>query len=318
MAVAGFVLGALPLIIYNVRNGFATFAGNAKFSTEGFANKAHILRLTSDGAGLFGYLVKEDYDTAIPSAPGSALERVSMSLRDAVGERRGGLLTWMLALSLLAAPLWWRRWKPVLFGLIFLTVAWLQMAFTKEAGGSVHHAILLWPFPHFVIAAAVAAAAERVRHGRWVALALIALVCGSNMLVTNQYLSQFIRNGPGVVWSDALAPLSAAVPTQPDQDVFVMDWGMFDTLKMLHRGKIVLWYGADSVREDADRRLLGPMLARRNAVFLTYAPGLEITPGTAERLKTRAVELGYRPQLIRTVSDRHGRAIFEIWQFGSS
>jgi len=40
--------------------------------------------------------------------------------------------------------------RAVLFALIAMTVAWLQMAITANAGGSVHHTILLWPLPQLL------------------------------------------------------------------------------------------------------------------------------------------------------------------------
>src|SRR5204863_9695676 len=110
-------------------------------------------------------------------------------------------------------------------------------------------------------------------------------------------------------------PLSDAVGTPREQDVFVMDWGMYDNLAMLHQGKLNLWIGGDAVAPDTNPVLLGPMVARQNAVFLTYTQSLEVTPGTHERLLQRAGALGYMPRLVRTIEDRNGRTVFEIWKF---
>ena len=56
--------------------------------------------------------------------------------------------------------------RAILWALIAMAVAWIQMAITANAGGSVHHAILLWPLPHMVIAISFAAALASIEGRR--------------------------------------------------------------------------------------------------------------------------------------------------------
>jgi 4-amino-4-deoxy-L-arabinose transferase-like glycosyltransferase len=315
LAVVAFSIGALPLIIYNVRNPLKTFRGNARFSTEQFAGKANLVRLTLNGSALFGYLVNEDWE-ADGKQPHSMLERASVAVRSRLGEHRTGLLFWAFAAAVLAVPFWWRSARrPVLFGIVFLAVAWLQMAFTKDAGGGVHHVILLWPFPHFVIAVVLAAIAKQFRAGPALAAAAAIVICGSGLLVTNQYLAQFIRNGASVTWTDAAGPLSDELSAMKPNHVFVMEWGMFDVLRMLNRGSLTLWNGADVIDPANGGKPLRQALSLENAVFLTRAADREITPGTRDRLRTMASESGYRQHMLRTIKDSNGRPIFEISTF---
>ena len=101
-------------------------------------------------------------------------------------------------------------------------VTWIQMALTTNAGGSVHHAVLLWPFPQFVLALALAEASRRLAEpsGRWkhwgaVAFSIVvAFLCVTNLLVTNQYLACLIRYGPTVAWTDAIYPLSNSLANE--------------------------------------------------------------------------------------------------------
>ena len=47
----------------------------------------------------------------------------------------------------------------MLFCLIVIAVAWLQMAITKNAGSGAHHVVLLWPLPQWFLAVALVEAA---------------------------------------------------------------------------------------------------------------------------------------------------------------
>ena len=77
-----------------------------------------------------------------------------------------------------------------------MAVAWFLMALTHEAGTSAHHVILLWPFP--VLFAAVALASLPWRPVAWTAAAVMIAM---NLLVLNQYVYQFERDGTGDVWT---------------------------------------------------------------------------------------------------------------------
>jgi 4-amino-4-deoxy-L-arabinose transferase-like glycosyltransferase len=55
-----FVLGASPLLIFNVKTHWSTFRGNVKRDTSGISGKAGMLMNTVNGEGLFGYLADED------------------------------------------------------------------------------------------------------------------------------------------------------------------------------------------------------------------------------------------------------------------
>lgn len=315
IAVVSFALGALPLIIYNVRNPLKTFAGNARFSAENFVGKAQLLRLTLEGGSLLGYIVNEDWTTENPKQPRTSIERASVWLHGITGEHRRGLMLWALGALLLLAPWWWKRRRPVLFGLVFLIVAWLQMALTKDAGGGVHHVILLWPFPQFVAAIALARIAERLKKGALLAALIVGVVCLSNLLVLNQYFYQFLRGGAPSTWTDALAPLSASLHDDADEDVFVMDWGMFDNLRMLHEGRLRLLWGSTFVHDPAGARTLKWMLEHPHPVFITHAPGAEIGEQTEPMLLEMAAALGYRPLPSDIIYDSNGRAVFRILRF---
>ena len=308
LAAAGFLLGALPLVIYNVQNPLATFSGNAKFSARDFSQKARVLQLTLQGDGLFGYLVREEEEGPL-RPPATVAERLSASVRDGIGQHRRTLFLPLLLISLAAVPLWWRTARrQVLFALMFMSVTWLQMAFTIDAGGALHHTVLLYPFPHFLIAAALGNFDwPRVR---WIPATAVALVGLSNLVVLNQYFSQFVRNGPGFIWTDAITPLSNAARAWRGRNIVVLDWGIEGTLRMLDRGQLTLWDGEDNVR----RGDIAPLLSM-DGLYITHAPGAEVNPGLAARMRDLASAKGYFQRVLRTVADRNGRPIFVISEY---
>ena len=182
LAVAGFLIGCSPFILYNLRSKSATLRENAHLDLASIPGKFIHVRLAANGTALFGYMVLEEWQEA-PKAAKSVVGRASVWLREHAGERRESYFFYVLAALVLAVPLWWRQ-RAARFSLIFLTVAWLAMASTHDAGGAAHHVILLWPFP-------ILFAVSAWRWARW----LFALPVVMNLLVLNQYLCQFERVG---------------------------------------------------------------------------------------------------------------------------
>ena len=73
----------------------------------------------------------------------------------------------------------------MLFCLIAMAVAWLQMAFTKDAGLGAHHVVLLWPLPQWFLAVAFVQAAAwrplRWKHAGTILLASAVLFLASKI-----------------------------------------------------------------------------------------------------------------------------------------
>jgi hypothetical protein len=208
--------------------------------------------------------------------------------------------------------------RSILFAVVFMAAAWILMALTRNAGGAVHHAVLLWPFPQLVIAIGLAGLSSRWKRAGRSAWALpLAVLCVANLLVTNQYLIQFIRYGSTLTWTDAIYPLSDSL--KPSSDVFVMDWGIYHPLLLLHQGRIKIQVGFDALMRDApgaeDRRVIDSMLTSRSAVLVAHTPRNEFFAAANRRLQNEAAARGYRKELLRTVPDSHGRDIFEVYRF---
>jgi 4-amino-4-deoxy-L-arabinose transferase-like glycosyltransferase len=321
IAALSFCLGALPLILYNLQRDFATFRDNARYSTQGVYSKLWGLRASLDGSCLFGYLVREQ-PLERAGAPETPLEKSALGLSRAAGQPRRNLMAPALLVAVLLLP-WLRRTaarRTVLFGVLVLAAAGAQMLLTERAGASTHHHVLLWPFPHLVIAAALAAAAERLgRAGRPALVIALVVLCAASLVVTNEYLAQFVRNGPTAVWTDAVIPLSDSLRTIPASKVLITDWGIFDSLRLLNSGALPLQQVVDLLCKPslspAEKDYLDGLFASPAHLFITHTRENEEVRGVGARLEELAGEAGFRGEVLRVVRDRHGRAIFELLRY---
>jgi hypothetical protein len=311
IAIAGFCLGASPFLIYNVTHGFATLRENAGRDFSDIPGRARQLRNTLNGQGMFGWLTEEDAGTPNPHAPSDGIERLSDEMSSLADHPRHSLMVYGLLLALVVAPL--ARGpglRILLFGVAAMALAWIQMATTANAGGSVHHIILLWPLPAMIVAVSLAAASRRLgRVGLPAVVAITAILAGSQMLVTNEYYAQIVRNGGTVTWSHAVYKLSGLLKTTPVKTVSCVDWGIMDTLRLLNRGRLPLRWGGDET-EASLPGLVGP-----GHVFLGHSPGREVFQGKTERLLQVASRLGYKRKMLAVIGDSFGRPIFEVFEF---
>jgi 4-amino-4-deoxy-L-arabinose transferase-like glycosyltransferase len=318
LAAASFTLGASPFLFYNLNNRNATLRENAHLDSPASAlSKWIAVKNTANGNGLFGYMVEEEWNEH-PKDVSTWLGRSSWWLRDRVGAHRESGLYWVYLGLLVAIPLWWRS-RMAWFSIVFCGTTWASMAFTRDAGGSLHHTILLWPFPLLLMA--VVLSRIPLSHIRWriVVVAAGVVLVGTNVLVLNQYLAQFERFGAARDFTDALYPLAKAVP--PNSTVYVVDWGMYNTLLLSRKKGTLLRTGnepfMDNTMTEDQRKQALTMLGDREVLFLGHVPDKEVFEGVAARLDNFAVSRGLHKQLIQTIPDSNGRPIFELFRFGS-
>jgi hypothetical protein len=317
----GFLLGALPLLAYNIDSHFATFRSNTSYDASDLAGKARQLRATAEGRVLFGWLVNEDWQTASPHAPSGTVETVSAKVSAFAGRPRQHLLPYAFLAALLLTPLAGpRARRAILCALITMIVAWLQMAFTANAGGSAHHAILLWPLPEMVVAVSFAAASRRLgRAGIPAVTAVLAIMMISGLLVTNEYFFLMVRNGGAQNWTGAILQLSDYLKGTAPAQVYCVDWGIMDSLRLLNRGTLPLRVGNDLVAraaaDPAARDALLESFARPGDWFIAHTKDFEFFPGTNQRLVRYASEAGYERAILATIPDSYGRPVYEVYHF---
>jgi 4-amino-4-deoxy-L-arabinose transferase-like glycosyltransferase len=316
-----FALGALPLIIYNLDEKFPTIRSNAVRDTSNIPGKARQLVNTANGQGLFGWLVYEDWQAPAPHQPKGGLQKASAQISSLAGHPRHNLMLYAFALALLLAPLArGPALRTILFALIAMAVAWAQMAVTANAGGSVHHTILLWPFPEMAIAVSFAAASRRLgRAGIPSVAAVLVVLMVSGALVTNEYYVLMLRNGGTQNWTDAIFTLSDYMKAVPSKGIFCADWGIMDSLRLLNRGKLPLNVGTDPIAKPElsrdDRDYLKRVISEPSHVFIAHTKEYEFFQGVNAKLLNYAAESGYGREMMAVIPDGWGRPVYEVYRF---
>jgi hypothetical protein len=314
IAASGFVLGALPFLVYNVVRPLDTVATNARISFDNPVGKLYLLKLTMNGSGYFGFLTAASPGPN-PGHPRSAIQHAAFTLDGLASSPAATWTVIALVLCIAAIPLAWRTRarRPALFALLALLITWLQMALTTGAGAAVHHIALLWPF-HFLLIAVV------LHHvlPRRAAFAAIAVLCVMHVLVMNHYVVTLIRNGSTVRWTDAFPALSTKLAESSHAKIFTADWGILETLNLMSEGELPLQDASYALRKDgqaSNTQALEHLLATAGAVWVSHTPGNEQIPGVNQALDRAALRLGYSKEVLRTIQDRNGRPIFDIIRF---
>lgn len=319
LVVLAFLVGALPLIVFNAGHHWSTFHGNFRLDLTDVAPKARLLALTAAGPGLFGWLVNEDWQAPTPHGPRTAIEAASFRVSSLAARPRHNLMVYAFALALLLAPLArGTALRAILFALIALVVAWLQMAVNANTGGSVHHTILVWPLPVMAIAVSLDAASRRLgRAGLWAVAAVTVVLAVSGALVTNEYFTLMVRNGGPQNWTDAVFALSRYSARLPARFMFVMDWGILDSLRLLNRGALPLQSGIDQIGKPdmppEDHEILLRMISDPDNVYIAHTKAFEFFPHNGTFL-AYAERLGYHREIMATIPDSFGRPVYEVYR----
>jgi len=309
LCVFAFLLGALPLFVYNVHSPSGTLHANVHLSLENLHPKLISLNNTLDGSDLFGIVVAPETE-AMPKRPRSAVGRASCWIRDRVGRHMSSLFVYAIILAVLAAPLWWRgaSRRACLFAVVFLLVAFWAMAVVRYTG-SAHHIVLLYPMPHLLVGAAVAAVRPR-RLAMGIAVALVI----ANLLVVNQYISEFERNGSYGLFTDAVYPLSETLAGMGPRTVYALDFGVEDNLTLLQEGRLKVVH-AWPIGEHSDGEI-ETMISDGRSLYVNHVASRQYFKGGDERLETIARAHGYERRTIRMIQDSNGRPQFELYEFG--
>ncbi len=296
-------LGALPLVAYNIHRPFDTFRSNAHMTMEPIRQKMVILERTMNAPVFFGFFTS----VQPPPRPGVAenwFQIASQTVSETARHPTHNLTVAALCLACLGLFARASR-KPVLFGLLACAGTWLPMIVISGGGGGAHHAILLWPF-HFLAIAAALAAIPRASISAAAALVL----CASNLLVTNEYYWELVRNGPDIRFTDAIYSLENQLERLRSPEVYVLDWGILEPLKLLSDGAIPVappdWRNAETLHK---------IMANPRSVFVAHTPAFAYFPGERSTLEDVATGQGYEEISAEIVYDRYGRATFDVFRF---
>lgn len=274
LTLLAFAIGCYPWIRYNVKSHGGTAKQTARFDASDLNSKLMHLRISLEGSPLYGYM---------------------MRFGDARPWPRANFTPWLLMAAAVSVVL--SRHRVGLFFLTTFGVAWLTMALTYGAGGSAHHVVLMWPWPHCVIGAAVA-------HWRRMPVAVGMGVLASLGVIMHHYLL-IDRYGSDPPWSEAIYSLANRVIAEHPEGVFVNDWGMQEQLLLISRGSLKF----DS---SFDKKALDPLASRPRWIFASHVDAYQNFAGVNAKWKQVP---GFRRIPIATIHDRQNKPVYELFRF---
>lgn len=282
VALVFFAGGASMLIRYNVRSGGNTWKSTANMSLENLRGKTVHVHHMLDGRALMGFMMNEDnyLETRFTVMPyvGTAAALAALALR-----RRALVL-------------------PLLAGVLI----WLAMAVTKDGGGSIHHVVLLYPLPHWLVAGVAGFLLTLAPARSGLVLVLAALLAADNVRVVMAHVDQGRRLGGGNDWSEALVPLAESVKRRKPEIIRLYDWGLQDNLILLNARHLPIHYQDQPFAESA---------------FTVFPEALwvgrvkERLPGANTELFAAAEKYGYERVVLERIANKRGVPTFELFEF---
>jgi hypothetical protein len=317
ISITAFGLGAAPLISYNLHAQLATIRENTAIDTGALITKFHLLTGTAQGGMLLGFWNSPDETTPMPHQPHGLMQEISARLSSLAGHPSSDWLPVAFVAALILAPIAGRHTlRIVTFFVIAIAVAWSQMALNSHSGGTVHHAILLWPWPEAVVAISFAGISQRLgRFGPPALAVTTALIVVSSLLVTNEYYAKMVRNGGSPTWTTSVFPLAESVKDSGATYAFCTDWGILESVGLLNAWHPIMRNGILGEEESV---ALTHMVGDPSHIILAHTPAAEQFRGVNESIIQRAEKLGYAKQTIRVVGDGFGRDVFEVYRFVSA
>jgi hypothetical protein len=264
-----------------------------------------MLRLTLNGKVLEHYMFRSTPDEMLPVQGASLGDLVMSWYRDS---RLGPGSFLLLALLLSAASLPFIRnsqlWKPIVFAWIAGLMTEALFIASGIGGAGPHHTVLLFPAPQFIVAATLAAAAERLR-GRFRRLLLpgvISLIVLSNLMLLANYYRAGLKNGFSVYWTDATRPLAALLRHEHKPASF-LDWGIEEATRI----------------ESGDTiPVIEPAPARAGILYVTHEQGYLLDESDTHRIVAEAVSRGLAVSQEHEIVDSHGRSVFRVFSFDAT
>ncbi len=318
-----FILGALPLVIYNTRSKHTHTPDAVAFEPlkwqpyhEKLINSHLSLRSRFVYGLIGGYLLDEYYGNPLDDVP----ERV-LNLVAALAPSYGTLLPLALGAALLVLPFARGDRKQILFPVLITVFMWLQTLPLVGAGGSAHHVVLAYPMPQLAVAAAGAALWRRARRaGRDLLAFALAVLLVTNVAWNARYLTAIRQTGGMGLWTDACYTLADFLNQRRPQLVVNLDWGLTYQTLLLTRGQVPLQdayadlaFGAPQ-DQPANIAALKELFSKPDTLFLVHSPDFAAFPDVRKVFERAVEESGKRAVPVRTFFDRPGNPVVMLLQ----
>jgi len=323
-AIAAFMLGLAPLLLFNWQTGgtIAVISQNLTTSYYGASNLAFFqnlwTRLGQVWAVLSGshlwYLGGIAANPLWPYAAALALgATVLATLRWARGEWRRAALPWLI-------------WGVIV----------LASCFTVSALWPTHYALLL-PWPALAVAVgadlmwqlngrparptARAAAPWRLEPRRWpgyAAILLVVGVCVLDLRTDLAYHGLLAESGGLAGHSAAIYDLSAALDSRGFTAPVAMDWGFAAQVEFLTEGRVhpVEIFGYEWREDEGFAARLQTFLSSPDSVYIFHTPAETVFP-RREAFERIVIQAGKHSATEMVIRQRDGRPIFTLVRVAS-
>lgn len=311
LAVAALAAGAAPFLLYNATHAGQTWQERGQLQLQW----SKLLQAQGTFNGDFmSVMTGEDHLESSPPAPGAA------HLMYRLGRLRQTILLPLLALALLALPLSLRlgRRRALLFPLLLSLATYAAMFVSFDGGSSVHHVVMLEPFPLLFLAASLWTPVERWPRWRHAAVALVALAVAVNVSVNARHLAVYTRTGGTGPFSDAVYRLAPHLAQHPGAKLYALDWGFSNPLTFL-TGRPVddIFFLLNEPNPSVGVKLLGELMRNPNNIFLLHTPQRTLYPRAAQAFFALA-DQGIPMRQVAVFEERTGEQIYQVYRAGQT
>jgi 4-amino-4-deoxy-L-arabinose transferase-like glycosyltransferase len=293
-------VGTAPLIAFNWERRGATVQASGALPTVPALEKLVMLQHTLDGRAFEHYMFRSTFAEKIPLIGAPIGELVIRWYRESHFGPGSALLP-ALVLALVALPFLRRSavFPALLFSWVAMAAAYGAMFVFRDAGAGPHHTVLLYPAPHFIVAASAAALAERYLRGRRnaVFLAFCVVLVASNLWLLGHYAYAARSNGFSAYWSDGVERLADVLDHQ-NLPVALLDWG-------IHNGVQIHSHDAVVFADPAPRE---------NVLYVTHCDGYVIDESRTAQFQTQLAASALRMTANRVVADKKGHLVYCLFQ----
>jgi hypothetical protein len=318
IAVPGFVLGCLPLLIYRFSSPESPLRLRWERSWTPYLAKLSMLYHCLDGTIFQGWLAH--VTAPQPTLPAGGLARW-LCLWTGETLIHATWFPWALGAAVVLLP--WTLRSPHRRGLLFVSlfsIAAVAVMLPVEAGGSAHHLALIYPFPQLLVAASLTSAtawlaqSSKPRLGAAVLFSVACVLALTNLRAVAQQYGQVLQFGGTPPWSEAIYGLHEALETEKPNRILVLDWGITTQLRLLSRDRLSLKeLPQPAAGERYSVAMIEQSLAEPGTAFVGYASAVAgVDPRMRELLDQAARDAGRLVRRRQLVRDRQGRALFEI------
>jgi hypothetical protein len=321
VAAVAFLLGASPFLAFNLSQRAQTWQERGRFEIRWFKLLQAEGTLNGD---FMSALTGEDHLDSSPPARDMVLPDLANAMYG-LGKFRKTILVPLLGLAVLLLPLnlLLGPRRPLLFPVLVSLFTYACMFVTFDGGSSVHHVIMVYPFPLLFLAVSLWTPAARWPRLRWASAALVAAALLVNFSLNARHLAIYTRTGGTGGFSDASYRLLPLLTQHRDRKLYALDWGFSNPVAFLGAADNLLVDdiffslnnpgSPDHPREVARLREL---MTAPGYIFLLHSPQRTLFPAPTNAFVSLRRE-GLPVRQLAVFHERTGQAIYEVWESGS-